>query len=63
MPKLEVTSLADIAAPSLAGPCVDDGLAGVLPGEDGRLPAGGRRRPRAARELQPPALALGRARW
>jgi hypothetical protein len=28
-----ITSLADIVAPSLAGPCLDDELAAVLPGE------------------------------
>ena len=38
VPGVEVTSLADIAAPSLAGPCLEDGLAGVLPGEDGHHP-------------------------
>jgi TrkA family protein len=35
VPHVDVTSLAEIAAPSLAGPCIEDGLAGVLPGGDG----------------------------
>ena len=38
MPGLDVTSLADVAAPSLAGPCIEDGLAGVLSGRDGQPP-------------------------
>ena len=38
VPGLDVTSLADVAAPSLAGPCIEDGLAGVLSGRDGRPP-------------------------
>ena len=38
VPGLDVTSLADVAAPSLAGPCIEDGLAGVLSGRDGHPP-------------------------
>jgi len=38
VPQLDITSLAEIAAPSLAGPCIREDLAGVLPGVDGALP-------------------------
>ena len=60
VPGLDVTSLADIAAPSLAGPCAQDGLAGVLPGSDDHGPQAvgddlGRR------ELHPPASRWARA--
>jgi voltage-gated potassium channel Kch len=60
VPNLEVTSLADVAVPSLCGPCVEDGLAGVLPGDD-------ERRPRAVttgldrHEMEPPASRWARA--
>ena len=60
VPGLEVTSLADVAVPSLCGPCVDEDLAGVLPG-------GFERRPVAITEsldrveLQPPASRWARA--
>jgi hypothetical protein len=60
VPDLEVTSLADIAAPSLCGPCVEEGLAGVVPGE-------GDQRPRAVttklelRPLDPTASRWARA--
>ena len=60
VPGLEVTSLADVAVPSLCGPCVGDDLAGVLPG-------GLERRPRRVTEsldrveLQPPASRWARA--
>ena len=60
VPGIEVTSLADVAVPSLCGPCFEEGLAGVLPGD-------GDRRPQAVtadldkRELQPPASPWARA--
>ncbi len=60
VPGLAVTSLAEIAAPSLAGPCVEEGLAGVLPGRDGGRPEaiGGDLAPR---QLDPPASRWARA--
>jgi voltage-gated potassium channel Kch len=36
-PSIEITSLADIVAPSLAGPCAGPGLAAVCEGADGPL--------------------------
>jgi voltage-gated potassium channel Kch len=60
VPHIEVTSLADVAAPSLCGPCLDDEFAGVLPG-------GFEHRPQAItddlerRDVQPPASRWGRA--
>ncbi|HET8953104.1 MAG TPA: NAD-binding protein, partial [Solirubrobacteraceae bacterium] len=60
VPGLDVTSLADIAAPSLAGPCAEDGLAAVLPGGDGHgAQAVGDDLGR--RELHPPASRWARA--
>jgi hypothetical protein len=60
IPRLDVTSLAEIAAPSLAGPCIEDDLAGVLPGGDDGVPQAvgndlGRR------EVHPPASRWARA--
>jgi hypothetical protein len=57
---LEVTSLADIAAPSLAGPCLEEGLAGVLPGAEDGLPQA-ITRDLERRTVQPPASRWARA--
>jgi len=59
IPRLDVTSLAEIAAPSLAGPCIEDGLAGVLPGGDGVPQAIGDDLSR--RDVHPPAARWARA--
>ena len=59
IPRLDVTSLAEIAAPSLAGPCIEDGLAGVLPGGDGVPQAIGDDLSR--RDVHPPASRWARA--
>jgi hypothetical protein len=59
VPHLDVTSLAEIAAPSLAGPCIEDGLAGVLPGGDGVPQAIGDDLDR--RDVHPPASRWARA--
>jgi Trk K+ transport system NAD-binding subunit len=39
VPRLEVTSLADIIAPSLAGPCIEPGITSVHRDDDGSLVA------------------------
>ena len=59
VPHVDVTSLAEIAAPSLAGPCIEDGLAGVLPGGDGVPQAIGDDLGR--RDVHPPASRWARA--
>jgi len=59
VPHVDVTSLAEIAAPSLAGPCIEDGLAGVLPGGDGVPQAIGDDLGR--RDVHPPASCWARA--
>ena len=59
VPHLDVTSLAETAAPSLAGPCIEDGLAGVLPGGEGVPQAIGDDLVR--RDVHPPASRWARA--
>ena len=57
VPHLRVTSLADIVAPALAGPCIDDDLEAIRRADDGGLDGGPRRR-RASRSS--PQQDLGR---
>jgi Trk K+ transport system NAD-binding subunit len=57
VPGIDVTSVAEVAAPSLAGPCIDADMAGVLPGDpplavDDEL---------ERREFQPPSSRWARA--
>jgi TrkA family protein len=58
--RLEVTSLAEIAAPSLCGPCLDEDLAGVLAGPGGRRPEAVTR-DLGTHEIRPPASRWARA--